>query len=164
MKKLVMIALTLALSLGTLSACNGGNNANGNSNSNNPSQQSSRTAAETVLLYADLCNAKDYQSLRDILYDYDDFNLDSDGYTFVSMTINVQNPNAQMEPFEIDYYQNRVDGLLDTAIICAEVKYIYNNPDSHTDEEYVQYLDFYLISTEAHPNWMIATWANQAGY
>ena len=82
---------------------------------------------------------------------------------FVSISITVQNPSAQMEPYEIEHFTNLVDGLLDTAIVCAEAKYILNSQETKEDVEYVLYLDYYLISTETHPDWMIATWADQPG-
>ena len=177
MKKAIVAALVLVLTLGVLGGCsntesNNNNNANNNTgsdannstNNNNAMSQSSRTAAETVLLYADLSNALDYKGLLDVLYEGEGFELDSEGYTFVSMDITVQNPNAQMEPEEIEFYQGEVDDLIDTAIICAEVRYVYTSHETNKENEYVKYLDFYLIRTEAHPDWMITYWTNQAGY
>ena len=140
---------------------NGGNQTTEPNQGN--TQQSRRTPAETVLLYANLCNALDYNGLKDVLYDNLD-SLDSEGYTFVSIKITVQNPSAQMEPFEIEYYQKEIDGLLDTAIVCAEVTFVYKVQETKENWEYVKYLDYYLISTESHPDWMIITWTNQAGY
>ena len=133
-----------------------------NSDNNAATQESSRTPAETVLLYADLCNACDYNGLQDVLCVYLD-NLDSEEYTFISIEITVQNPDAQMEPFEIEHYKKEIDDLLDTAIVCSEVIYVFKDRETKEDWEFVMYLDYYLISTKTHTDWMIITWADQAG-
>jgi len=179
MKKLVVMAMVIVLSLGVLGACNtsGGNDNNSSTsnnasnndnnntaNSNNTTQQSSRTPAETVMLFAAYCTARDSNGLRDTLYNADEYKLDSEDYTLVSRTIKVQNPSAQMEPYEIEYYQDEIKDLLDTAIVCAEVTSVFTNTKTKQQEEFVSYLDYYLISTSSHPEWMIITWANQAGY
>ena len=187
MKKLlsVLLVLTLSMGVGILGACtdtgtdnnngNAGNSENNNANANNNSTVnsaapiSSRTAADTVLQFADLCNARNFNALNDYLIDVTtgitgEIELDSEGYTFVKMKINVQNPNAQMEPGEIDWYANEVSDLLNTAIICVEQINTYRANGTNVDEDFVTYKDFYLISTQSHPDWMIVWITDQAGY
>jgi len=161
MKKLVVFALVLVLSLGTLGACNLAANNNG-SNSNGSTQQNNLSPADTVLLFAKLYTERDTNGLKNVLYRSDEYKFDIEGYTFVSLTINIQNPSAQMEPYEIEYYQERFDDLLNTAIVCAEVKYVYKSNETNQNEESVYYYDYYLISTASNPDWRIITWANQS--
>ena len=174
MKKLVVFVLILALSLGVLGACGNSNNSNNNGSDNNAgangangaTQQSSRTPAETVLLYADLCTARDLQGLTEILYGFNDMSWnfnDDDDETFVKMVIVVQNPNAQMEPYEIATYQSEFPNLIGTAIVCAEETSIYNVHATGEPHNYVQYLDYYLVSTQDHPDWRIVQVVPQAG-
>ena len=169
MKKTVVLLLVFVLSLGILGACDpvgvGNNNNNANSSNNNTSsQQENRTPADTVLLFAKLYSERDINALSDILYRAEETSFDPQGYTFVSLSINVQNPDAQMEPFEIEYYQDRFDDLLDTAIVCAEATYVFKFNETNEETKSVYYYDYYLISTKSHPEWRIMTWANQAGY
>ena len=182
MKKLIGIVLVLLLSIGALCACNNTNTSNGNTTNTNTStdsgtttnsttnqnvatQPSSRTPAETVLLYGDLCTARDLQGLTDVLYGFTDMSWnfnDDDDETFVEMIIVIQNPNAQMEPEEIEYYQKEVPGLTGTAIVCAQETSRYTVHATGKPNDYVQYLDYYLITTKDHPDWMIVAVTTQA--
>jgi len=156
MKKTIMLVLVLALSLGLLCGCTlfGGNKP----------RQSSRTPAETVLLFQDLCNARDERGLKDVVGGTGEVELDSPGYTFVSMKITVQNPSAQMEPDEIEFYKNEIEGLIDTAIVCVKQETTYKVIGTNEEENFVDYLDYYLVSTQSHPDWVIVYITYQEGY
>ena len=195
MKKLTFILLILLLALVTLSACENrentgtdspsptlssvGNNDNDDDDNDNnddnndvennnagTAQQNPRTPTETVLLYAELCTARDLQGLTGILYGFTDmtwnFN-DDDAETFVEMIITIQNPNAQMEPDEIEYYRGVFPDLENTAIICAQEISRYRVHATNAPNDYVNYLDYYLVSTRGHPDWWIVDITPQAG-
>jgi len=164
MKKLVVMVMVFVLSLGVLSGCNTTGNNGNNTNSNNATQQSSRTPSETVSLFADLCTARDEKALTDVFVSSGPLEFDDSDSIFVSMAITIQNPSAQMEPEEIEYYQKEYSDLIDTAIVCVKEVDIYTNRKTKEKEEYVQYLDYYLVSTGAHPDWRIVYITTQAGY
>ena len=154
MKKLLTAILILTLSFGILCACNAGS----------ASSKSSRTPAETASLYTERWNARDQAGLHDLLYYSDDVEFDSDEYTFVSVSVTVQNPDAQMDSEQIEFYKNEISDLLDTAIVSVKNVTIYTNTETNEEEEFVDYLDYYLVSTKSHPDWMIAyIAAGQAG-
>ncbi|MCL2529783.1 MAG: hypothetical protein FWE41_05570 [Coriobacteriia bacterium] len=166
MKKLVTMLLVIVLSLGVLSGCNNtgaNNNSSGNNTGgNNSTQGSNLSPADTVLLFAELYTARDTKGLSQILYRADEYNFDVEGFTLVSLTISIQNANAQMEDYEIEYYQDQHKDLIDTAIVCAEATYVFENNSTGTVHESAYYYDYYLIKTESHPSWRIMTWASQA--
>ena len=187
MRRQLVVVLMLVLSLGVLGACGGSGNNNANSNTSNTSNTSndansnssntpavnsaapisSLTPAETVLLFADICTARDLQSLTDLYYGFNDMSWnfnDDDDETFVEMVIVVQNPSAQMEPYEIEYYQSMFPDLLNTAIVCAEETSIYRIHATGEPNNYVQYVDYYLVSTQDHPDWRVVYITPQAGY
>lgn len=166
MKKVVAAILILALSI-TLLGCGGSNGSGNSANNNATTQQNNLSPAETVLLYADLCTARDLQGLTKVLYGFNDMSWnfnDDENETFVEMVIVIQNPNAQMEPEEIAYYQGIFPDLVNTAIICAEETSIYNVHATGQPNNYTQYLDYYLVTTQSNPNWVIVGIAPQAGY
>ena len=179
MRKMATAALVLVLSLGVLGGCNstsGNDNGNASNNTNNSTDNtstvnsadpiSSRTPAETVLLYADLCTARDLQGMTEILYGFNDMSWnfgDDDEETFVETIIVVQNPSAQMEPEEIEFYQSQFPDLLNTAIVCAQETCNYRVHATGEPNSYVQYLDYYLVSTKDHPDWRIVAYIEQAG-
>lgn len=152
MKKIIAVVLVLVFSLGAFSACTIGG-----------ARQSSRTPAETVLLFADLCNARNASGLRDVVSGTGEVVLDDADYTFVSMKITIQNTSAQMEPYEIDFYKNEFSDLLDTALVCVKQENTYTVNATNTKETFVDYLDYYLVSTRSHPDWMIVQITEQAG-
>jgi len=155
MKKLITMLLVVVLSLGVLSACNttGGGNSNAGSN---------RTPADTVLLFADLYSARDSNGLKSILYRSDEYKFDVEGHTLVSLSIEIQNANAQMEPYEIEYYKGQFSDLTDTAIVCAAATYVFKSNTTGNTNEATYYYDYYLVKTESHPSWFIVTWTDQA--
>ncbi|MCL1913532.1 MAG: hypothetical protein FWG10_06600 [Eubacteriaceae bacterium] len=121
------------------------------------------TPAQTMLKYASLLSARDIQGLGQIVYSDQDWIFDNESYTFESTTITVQNPDAQMEPEEIAFYESYIDDLTGTAIVCVMQEDIYSNIETNEQEEFVSYLDYYLVTTQSNPEWQLIYVTEQAG-
>jgi hypothetical protein len=182
MKSFISIVMVLALvfSLGVLGACNGGNDNNNNNNSSNNDssnsndnnnnnnndpvvQASSRTVVETIQLFEQGRNTDDRTILADVLYKGATHDFTVEGYTFVKTAITIQNPDAQMEPYEVDHYKEILPDLRDTAIVCVMEVTTYKINATGETKDYTYYYDYYLVTTESHPDWFIMGWAPQAG-
>jgi hypothetical protein len=117
--------------------------------------------SDAVMQYAALYNAHDAQGLAAASMFTPD--IEAEGYTFVLLEIVIQNPSAQMEPYEVEFYQEQYEDLTNTAIICVEQTITYTVDATGEAEAFVSYLDYYLVTTESNPNWVIVWVAPQAG-